>query len=194
MITIRQLLASLAILLVTACGSSPSTNYYMLSAKDSGSPGNSGPSIGVGPIELPEYLRRDAMVINRDKHLLTLSEFDRWAEPLEDGIPRVVALNLATLLDTQDVQRFPWRRNSAPQLGISLLLAQLSMQDTRAELVTEWRVTDIATQAVLEQKIGRYITTASSADAAAVAAAYSELLLLLSQDIADSIRSISIPE
>jgi uncharacterized lipoprotein YmbA len=193
MITTRLFLGTLAIIFISACGSSPKTNYYMLSTKDSGTPGNSGPALGVGPVELPQYLRRSAMVINRDEHLLTLAEFDRWAEPLEDGITRVVALNLAMLLDTQDVQSYPWRRHAAPHFGVSLTLAQLSMRGTSAELVTEWRITDVGSQTVLKQQIGRYITSASSADAAAVAAAYSELMLLLSQDIARSLRSLSTP-
>ena len=193
MITTRQFLATLTILLVSACGSSPKTNYYMLSAKDSVSPGDSGPALGVGPVEVPEYLRRSTMVINRDEHLLTLSEFDRWAEPLEDGIARVVALNLASLLDTQNMQRFPWRRYSAPQFGVSMVLAQMSMKGTHAELVTEWRITEVATQTVLKQKIGRYSTTASGTDAPDVASAYSELLLELSQDIAKSIRALPTP-
>ncbi len=191
MMLVKPLLPALLVLLLGACGSTPPSNYYMLSANAGGMPGKGGPSLGIGPIQVPEYLRRKIMVLNRDSHRLTMAEYDRWAEPLEDGIHRVVALNLAVLLDTQQVQRFPWRRHSPPKYGISLQVAQLSLHGNQASLVTQWSVTDVASDAVIQQKISKFSTSAGTAGADAVAAAYSDLLLQLSEEIAAAIREAS---
>ena len=117
----------LLLYLLTACGTTPPSNYYMLSADVAGIPGDSGPSLGIGPVTVPGYLQRINMVLNRDSHRLKLAEYDRWAEPLENGITRVVSLNLAVLLDTQEVQVFPWRRHEPPTYGVSVHVVQLSM-------------------------------------------------------------------
>ena len=52
------------------------------------------------------------MVLSRDGHQINVSEFDRWAEPLEAGISRVLILNLAALMNSQEVYAFPWRSRS----------------------------------------------------------------------------------
>ena len=128
----------LVALLISGCGSTPRSNYYMLSAEASGSPGGEGPSIGVGPITVPDYLKRKEMVLNRDANRLELAEYDRWAESLDAGILRVTALNLAALLETQQVQRFPWRRAGIPDYGVSVAVVQFSVNDANALLVAEW--------------------------------------------------------
>jgi uncharacterized lipoprotein YmbA len=191
MIHAKILLAALLLMLLGACGSSPPNHYYMLSADASGMPGRGGPSLGVGPIQVPEYLRRKNMVLNRDSHQLTLAEYERWAEPLEDGINRVLALNLAILLDTQEVQRYPWRRHSPPQFGISVSVVQMSLQGRQAGLVTEWKITDPETGDIRVQKISQFQLSTHSDGAEAVAAAYSKLLLQLSEEIAAEIRAQS---
>ena len=94
-------------LLLGACGTTPASKYYLLSAETSRVPQGSTPSLGVGPIEIPEYLNRNALVYGREGNRLHVANFERWAEPLDSSIGRVVSLNLAALLDTQNVQRFP---------------------------------------------------------------------------------------
>ena len=45
---------------------------------------------------------------------LTLADFDQWAAPLQDTIPRVLAENLALLIPTERVVLHPWSRTIAP--------------------------------------------------------------------------------
>ena len=51
MIIAKTLLPPLLLILLGACGSTPPSNYYMLSANAGGMPGSGGPSLGIGPIE-----------------------------------------------------------------------------------------------------------------------------------------------
>ena len=173
--------------LVTACGSTPRSDYYMLSANARGSMGSEGPSIGVGPVSVPEYLKRREMVLNRSANRLDLADFDRWAEPLDAGVLRVTALNLSLLLKTQQVQTFPWRRSNLPDFGISIAVVQFSMKGRQALLVAEWTVTEPATGTAVMQHISRLENSAAGGDPEDVAVAYSDLLKDLSKEIATAI-------
>jgi uncharacterized lipoprotein YmbA len=66
------------------------------------------PAIAVNRAALPGYLDTEQFVTRRDDLLVT-SDIDLWAEPLDDGISRVVAANLRNLtgsMNIQPVQRF----------------------------------------------------------------------------------------
>ena len=82
-----------------ACASTPSRFYILntLTASETipATAAARGPVIGVGPITFPKYLDRPQIVTRASRHQLTLGEFDRWAEPLQDNVSRVLAENLA---------------------------------------------------------------------------------------------------
>jgi len=67
--------------------------------------------IGVGPVELPEHLERPQIVTRVSSNELYLSEFNRWAEPLEENFSNVLAENLSLLLSTDKVLVYPWIGN-----------------------------------------------------------------------------------
>jgi uncharacterized lipoprotein YmbA len=96
--------------LMTGCGgSSKNSRFYMLTAMPPTAVDSSGGtlanevSLAVGPVTLPEYLNRSQIVTRVGENQLHLGEFDRWAEPLSHNITRVLAENLATLLNTPRV-------------------------------------------------------------------------------------------
>jgi uncharacterized lipoprotein YmbA len=180
---------TVTLLLLAGCGSTPRSNYYMLSADANGQPGRAGPAIGVGPVSVPEYLRGREMVLNRSDHKLELADYDRWAEPLDAGVNRVVAVNLAALLDTQNVQLFPWRRDAIPDYAVRIAVVQLAVHGSEARLVAEYTVARPQQGESVSQHIRNFTTGTNAADPERVAATYSQLLLELSEDIARSIRA-----
>lgn len=112
----RAFSAVAALMLLAACGSSPQHNFYLLSAESRGGATGQSPSLGIGPIEIPEYLNRSSLVFSRGSNQLHIASFERWAEPLDDGIQRVLGLNLAAQLGTQNIRPYPWQRLSAPRV------------------------------------------------------------------------------
>ncbi len=54
--------------------------------------------LAVGPVTIPEYLDRLQIVTRGEPNEIVAAEFDRWAEPLAQGLGRVIAENLAILL------------------------------------------------------------------------------------------------
>ena len=182
------LLLAFTTLVIAGCGSTPASDHYLLSGPDGVTPSGQTPAIGVGPITIPEYLNRNSMVYNRQGNKLDIAHYSRWAEPLEDGVSRVLALNLATILDTEDVQTYPWTQRRAPTYAVAVRILELDANTQRARLVAEWRLRergedteDVRRIAQLEQAIPGELS------AEKVALAYSKLFAALSQKIADLI-------
>lgn len=87
---------------LSACASSPEPRLYLLKSANGPviSQGNSQVSVLVGPIVMPEYLKRSEIVYRSNSHDITINEYDRWAESLERNITSVITSNLATHLST----------------------------------------------------------------------------------------------
>lgn len=182
--TSRLFSALLISALVAACGTTPPSNYYMLTADAQGTPSDAGVSIGVGPVEIPDYLKERSMILSRNDHLLSVSNFDRWAEPLEAGILRVLILNLSVLMDTQQAYAFPWRSDAAPEYGVRVSVVQLSVGETSALLSVSWSLHHARTGALVHKALTQLQAPVTDNNAETVADVYSKLLLDLSEAIA----------
>ena len=177
--------------LLAACGSSPQNNYYRLTIGDIAAPAGDNPSLGIGPIEVPAYLQRDRLVYAAEGNRVQVAATDHWAEPLDAGVQRVMAMNLAGLLNTQDVRSFPWHPRRAPDYGVKVTLLSLEADAATATLTAEWLVYRPVDSSTVQRRITRLQQPlgADAQGAAALPAIYSALLFELSQTIADSIRS-----
>ncbi len=101
------------IIMTYGCARSPQARFYILqpsAAVDQAQPSVSVNDmvIGVGPVELPEHLDRPQIVTRISSSELHLSEFNRWAESLEQNFSNVLAENLSVLLSTDKVLVYPW--------------------------------------------------------------------------------------
>ena len=79
-----------------------------MAAKPASASPDSQLTIGVGPVDFPDYLRRLPVVTRVAPNRIDLSDEKRWAEPLDKNFTRVLSENLATLLDTQRIEKYPW--------------------------------------------------------------------------------------
>jgi uncharacterized lipoprotein YmbA len=52
-------------------------------------------TIGLGPIDFPDYLRRVQVVTRSEPNRIELSAQARWAEPLDKNFERILAENFA---------------------------------------------------------------------------------------------------
>ncbi|MEM1110998.1 MAG: PqiC family protein [Pseudomonadota bacterium] len=183
--------ALLLALTLAGCGTTPPNNYYLLSAEVDAQAKAQTPSIGVGPVDIPEYLNRNRLVFQGSGNQLQMSNSERWAEPLTDGIERVLNVNLSSELGTQNTQSFPWSAGQTPDYGLSVRILNLDANAEGARMVAEWEVRHPADGATLVRKVSQmqagYGGEGFSANAAA--AAYSELLRQLSSEAAAVIRA-----
>ncbi len=112
---------ALLLLAMTACASRGiEVREYVItpmpsdSLPDVGASGPAGASelglaIGVGPVELPAYLRRRQIVTREAGSQLVSSEANSWGEDLESSVARVLAENLSALLPSNRVVTLPWQ-------------------------------------------------------------------------------------
>jgi hypothetical protein len=59
--------------------------------------------VGLKPVELPAYLRSKAMVVRTGTNEIHFADFDRWAEPLDQGISRVMKETLSSARNVESV-------------------------------------------------------------------------------------------
>lgn len=109
-------LIALLTLLVSGCSllsapDVPTTRYFVLTSDRSLDneelPENS-ISLGLGPFTFPAYLDRPQMVTRTDPNQIVFSQFNRWAEPVESGFPRVLSENVGRVTNTSEIVMFPW--------------------------------------------------------------------------------------
>jgi uncharacterized lipoprotein YmbA len=185
--TTRRLAAVLAVAgLLAACGSTPRTEYYLLSAEAPPAAARAQPAIGIAELKVAEYLQRPEMVIMESANRLSLRDYHRWAEPLADGVQRTVALNLGALLETDGVRVRPWPREWSPQWLLRLSIARLDVGSDVVELVANW---SLAREGETRDRSSRLTRSRSGTSADAVASDISALLLELSERIAAEVRT-----
>jgi uncharacterized lipoprotein YmbA len=182
--------AAALILVLAGCGSSPRNNHYLLTTKAISPPTGNSPSLGIGPVAIPEYLNRTAMVYSRQGNQLHVSATERWAEPLESGVKRVMGINLAAALDTQDIRYFPWDPKQPPDYAVSITLLNLDANDRQATLATEWKVTRPGSGDNVAQRISKLQLALPEGELSPgqIAPAYSELMSQLSGLITEVIQ------
>lgn len=187
---IRGIAAMTILLCLAACGSSPPNDYYRLTPM--GTPATAGerPSLGVGPVDIPDYLNRSGLVYSAGGNRLVISEQHRWAEPLDEGIMRVVAVNLARLLNTDNLRLFPWPLNDIPEYTVEVNVLELDTEGQNAVLVADWVIRRPAENAAMTRQISRLQRALAPGPVAPgeLAPAYSELLYQLSEEIGTAIR------
>jgi uncharacterized lipoprotein YmbA len=128
-----------------ACGTTPPTKFFLLSPLPAtGTPAASSDHqlrLGVGPINLPEYLDRPQIVTRAADNEMRLADDRRWAEPLQDNFAHVLGENLARLLGTGQVHEFPWPPAQAIDYQIVVTVIHFEGDTSgKVSLVARWDV------------------------------------------------------
>lgn len=148
-------------------------------------------TIGIGPIEFPDYLRRLEVVTRTSANELDLSPEKRWGEPLDKNFARVLAENLSRLLNTQRLESYPWPRRTEVdyQVTVNVLRFETS-SDGQSQLIARWVIKDGRTGKDLAASETNASVPVGSGEAAG-SAALSGDLASLSRDIAIRITALN---
>lgn len=181
--------------LLVACQQSPRKNYYLLNGP-AFEPENSGTithAIGIGPIELPDYLQRPQMVRHQNDNGLSLADNQYWAERLDRGIVRVLGLHLTQRDSSRIILPFPWRRDSKPTQSLRVHIHELKLVGQRATINATWELVDSSHKnGPYQQHFIRSVQTTN--DASGMASAYSELFAQLADEMDNALRLAGKPE
>lgn len=194
----RAVLLPLALLielmLVSGClGRSDPPRFYVLTEGPSPSVAGPsaepilGPAVGVGPVALPGYLDRIQIVTRRGAQL-EVAEFDRWGEPLSDGVPRVIAAHLAALLRTERIVVFPWPAARTIEHQVVVDVTRFDgVMGGDVLLEARWRILGPDRKELVLRRSAVREATGESGYSALVAA-MNRSLGTLSRDIADAVK------
>ncbi len=194
--SLRRVAALCALLLVAAaCGTTAPMKFYHLSAL----PGSgSGPSnlvrstvIGVGPVEVANYLNRQEIVTRRGPNELGISQFHMWAEPLESNFSQVLVENLSVLLSADPVALFPFPGPTPVDYRVEVKVLRLEGKlGENASLVARWTLFNEEGKEVLPMRESSFSEPTQVPDYEALVAAQSRAVAALSREIAEAIRAV----
>jgi uncharacterized protein len=178
-----------------ACANTPSRFYMLnpLTASETVLPmaAARGPVVGVGPISVPKYLDRPQIVTRASRNQLDLGEFDRWAEPLQDNILRVLAQNLMLLIPTDHILLRDWPRSAS--LDYQVMVEVLHFDGWfggGSILVALWSILDAAERPLMSQRASLNVPVGGR-DYEAIVMAMNQMVDTLSRDLAAAIQRLA---
>lgn len=180
-------------LLLAGCGESLPSRYYVLNAMaplDSSIPAE-GRTLSVMPVSLPEYLNRPDVVRRDTDNRLDLAAFDRWAEPLDINLTRVITEDLAHLLQDDGYIVVP---SDLSEAGLILEVQVLRFErsaEGNAVLVALWQLRDAESAEQLELRRSSFQRPVPGDGFEAVIATMNRLTHELSFEIANAVNDLS---
>lgn len=191
-----QLIAALGLVLIfgamNGCGTTKPSRFYALNPVTkalSGEPAD-GPSVGIGPVRVARYLDRSQIVRQKNTNELEIDEFNRWLEPLDDSVARVLALNLSTMVPTSEIHRVPWRQSTTIEFQVIVNVMQFHADANNRVLFTaSWSLLDGKGTELVPSNLTVLSGQADDAEYTSLAAAMSEILAQFSREIAQAIQA-----
>ena len=189
----RRLVSSISASVIAAagvaCGPTANSRFYTI---DSTAAADGSPpihlAIAVGPVSIPPSVDRPQLVVQVAPNQVTVDEFDRWAAPLDDGIARAVAGNLAVLLGTPEVGVAPVT-GFVPTHRVTIDVQRFDSIPGDSVLVEAlWAIRPTAGGDIRSGRtVAREVVQGKTIDT--VAAAHSRALAKVSTDIAAAFRA-----
>jgi uncharacterized lipoprotein YmbA len=148
-------------------------------------------ALGVGPLNLPSYLKRPQVVTRIEDNEIVAADFANWAEPLDRSFQRVLAENLSLLLGTDAVYPHPWRRTLRPTYRLQLEVIRFDANPAGdAVLSVRWEVLDTRGQPLTDKKRSDFRQAVAQDDISYVVSAMSLTLADFSREVATVIGAL----
>jgi uncharacterized lipoprotein YmbA len=167
------------------------SRFFVLAAAGGAASGQSDLALGVGPVHLASYLAVPEIQVRASATEVRRGGVDRWAEPLEEGIARVLAQDLSAILGTREVVLFPWYAEQRPACQVQLSVRRFELEpDGSGLLEARYEVTDLVGRTPHVVRDVELRRPAAGSDTAASVAALSEALAALAEQIAADVRRV----
>ncbi|HNW40029.1 MAG TPA: PqiC family protein [Candidatus Omnitrophota bacterium] len=149
--------------------------------------------VGIGPVEIPEYQNRPQIVTQDKDGMLTFAQFERWGEPLDSGLERLILENLIKILPQTDFQIFPCNFSIPLDYQIVVKIVQLENRlDKDVFLAVQWTIINFKTKEMLFTKRSQIRQEINPHTYYGLTQALSRGCNLLSNEIAESLSRLSI--
>jgi len=188
----------LMVFLFAACSSTPPVKYYTLNTLPemqqnvSEDASSDQIAVGLGPMEFPKYLNRPQILIRKSPNRVEVSEFNRWAGPLQGDFLRVLAKNISILLPMSRVAVYPWKDQFSPTHRIKLNFEQFDGRFGKHVILNvTWSIENRKDKNEPVVKNSLIKETVSTENYEAVVSAKSRAIAMLSQEIVAVINTMS---
>lgn len=177
---------SLLALLLAGCATPAPVDYLILETPAQALIRRDAAMVSVGPIDLPDYLKRSGLARRDADGALHYSAMELWAEPLDRGLQRVLVHTLSDALGDTPVSVFPGMASTGARYRVSVSLRRLDVTDTGVVMEASWQFLATPTPAAQRVSAGRFSEDRdlASTDGPAVARAVSSLVQALGREIA----------
>jgi len=137
-------------------------------------------------IEIPKYLKDPRMVVRPTQHTIKFRESKRWGEPLQDGIARVVGLNIQNQFSHSQCSIFPNRRKEGLVWDISISFSVFEVVSENIVVEAKWVARKVGANSVTGS-FSSNLPMDTSASEESVVLAFNEALFDLSRNLIDSV-------
>ena len=145
----------------------------------------------IGPVTLTQVLDRPQIIIRQSDNEIRVSDLDRWAEPLQENLTRVVVDNLAILLSRGRVIRFP--PSSSIPFEYQVLMEVTRFDGKPGDEVTlraRWAILGNNGETVLLKQESVLNEPTGGDTIAEMVSAQSRLVAKFSRDIAEALKTL----
>jgi len=148
-------------------------------------------AIGVGPVELPQYVNRPQIVTRTSRNELEVAPFARWGEPLEENYSRVLAENLTVLLSTDRVIVYPWKRTVPIDYQVVVEVTRFDgALGGDVSMRARWTLLGDDGEKILLRRHSSFSARTDAESYEAMVSAQSQVLADLGHEIAETIQTI----
>ncbi|MDX1410799.1 MAG: PqiC family protein [Nitrospirales bacterium] len=197
MTLLKLMVLTVVMLLVQGCGVSEPIRYYQLSSlpgSDNQRASKSekrGTIIGIGPVDIPRYVDRLQIVTRSAPNVVDLAEFDRWAEPVQTDVKRVLVENVSQLLAGERAAVTFWDEGLPLDYQVRIEVTRFDFESSgEAILSARWNIIGKDERKPLVLKTSRYMQQAPPEDFALMVGAMSRNLEALSQEIVSALMPL----
>jgi uncharacterized lipoprotein YmbA len=144
--------------------------------------------VGVGPARVPDYVDRPQMVTQEKNGTLNIAQFDRWAEPLDSVILRLLDEDLAMMLPGANTVKFPWSVNNPVRYQVGLDIIQMDSDLAKnLTLIARWHIYDADNRQTVFSKRSEVITPIAGHNYSGLSEALSAAIASLSSEMAEQL-------
>ncbi len=172
-----------------ACTSAPEYLYTLeaASAPIERPLGVEQPSVLVGPVTLPELIDRPQLVVRNGEYGIEINEQQRWATPLKEALPRIIAAELSQRVSKLNFVAASSAVVIAPNARLLIDITGFDISPQGASLVAHWAYRPTDTHVKPIAGISQVQAVVKTADYVDYVDAARRATLALANDIADKL-------
>lgn len=177
---------------VTGCGRSPRVNFYTLGAAEKNATvtaSNHTPSVSVVNISLPALVDRPQLVERVSGNRVEILESQRWAEPLKNGISRLLAESLSNRLGSDQVTAYPQYGAASPDFRVYIDIQRFESLGDSVSVDANWSIRSRASEVPIKTGHSQVHESRGAEGYEALITAYNRAIVSLGNDIALAIRT-----